>query len=50
MKLTYQQLGKILLREVGENTCQIGYGTTDLYWVGYYGLAYGDINPDGSLN
>jgi hypothetical protein len=46
----YSELGTILLREAGPKACQEGYGTTDPVWVGFYGLQYGDINPDGTLN
>lgn len=48
--MNYEQLGQILLRECGEEACQSGYGTTEPYWVGYYGVQYGDINLDGTLN
>lgn len=48
--MTYEELGKILLEEAGEEACQEGYGTTDPEWVGRYGIQYGDINRDGSLN
>lgn len=48
--MTYEELGKIMLTEAGEEACQNGYGTTDPYWVGRYALGYGDINPDGTLN
>lgn len=49
-RLTYVELGEILLRECGEQACQDGYGTTDPEWVGRYGLDYGDIRPNGTLN
>lgn len=48
--MTYEELGKIMLTEAGEEACQNGYGTTDPYWVGRYALGYGDINADGTLN
>ncbi len=47
---TYEQLGEILLAEVGAEACEAGYGTTDPYWVGRYGLYDGDINADGTTN
>ena len=46
----YIELGLILLKEAGEEACRAGYGTIDPEWVGRYGLMYGDINPDGTLN
>lgn len=49
-RLEHCERGAILLREAGEAKCQSGYGTTDPEWVGRYGLAYGDINSDGTLN
>lgn len=47
---SYIELGEILLAEAGEESCQEGYGTTDPEWVGRYGIEYGDINSDGTLN
>lgn len=47
---TYIELGQIMLREAGEDACLSGYETTDPEWVGRLALAYGDINPDGTLN
>lgn len=49
-KMTYAKLGTILLDAIGAEACESGYQTTDPYWVGRYGLGYGDINADGSLN
>ena len=49
-RLTFVELGEILLRECGLDACRDGYGTTDVEWVGRYGLEYGDIRPDGELN
>lgn len=49
-ELTFSELGAILLREAGETACRDGYKTTDPEWVGRYGLEYGDINRDGTLN
>lgn len=49
-RLPYVELGKIMLREHGEDACQGGYQTTDPEWVGRYALQYGDIRPDGELN
>lgn len=48
--MTYEELGKIMLAEAGEEACQAGYETTDPEWVGRYALQYGDINRDGTLN
>lgn len=42
-------LGKIVLREVGEELTRKAYGTTDPEWVGRYALQYGDITPNGNL-
>lgn len=44
------ELGDILLAEVGTAACQDGYDTTDPEWVGRYGIEYGDINLDGTVN
>jgi len=49
-KLTFVELGNIMLREAGAEACQAGYGTTDPEWVGRYAIQFGDINPDGTLN
>jgi hypothetical protein len=48
--MKYEDLGRILLTEAGPEACQEGYGTTDPEWVGRYGLMYGDIERDGTLN
>lgn len=48
--MSYFELGKIILDECGEDACMAGYGTVDPEWVGRYGIAYGDINYDGTLN
>lgn len=48
--MNYRELGDILLAEAGADACQEGYGTTDPEWVGRYGIEYGDINADGSVN
>jgi hypothetical protein len=50
MRLTYVELGNIMLREAGPEACQRAYGTTDPEWVGRYAIRCGDINPDGTLN
>jgi hypothetical protein len=47
--LSHTDLGNIVLKELGEQACQDGYGTTDPAWVGRYALGYGDIEPDGTL-
>src|SRR5688572_29082338 len=49
-RLSYTELGLIMLAEAGTDNCRDGYGTTDPEWVGRYALQYGDINPDGTLN
>lgn len=49
-RLTYRELGEIMLKEAGSEACQKGYGTTDPEWVGRYALDFCDINPDGTLN
>ncbi len=49
-RLTNIELGQIMLREVGEEACQKGYGTVDPECVGRYARSYNDINPDGTLN
>lgn len=48
--MTFEELGRIMLAEAGEDACQSGYQTTDPVEVGRLALAYGDINTDGSLN
>ncbi len=47
---TFTELGDIMLREVGAEACQKGYGTTEPIWIGCYAMDYGDINRDGTLN
>lgn len=49
-RLSYVELGQIMLKEHGNEACQNGYQTTDPEWVGRYALQYGDIRPDGTLN
>lgn len=49
-KLSYAELGNIMLREAGAEACQKGYGTTDPEEVGRLAIEYGDINHDGTLN
>jgi hypothetical protein len=48
--LTYEELGRIMLEQAGEQACLDGYTTTDPYWVGRYAVQYGDIDPDGTTN
>ena len=50
MPKNHTDLGNIVLKAVGEDACLNGYGTTDPAKVGWYALAYGDINVDGTLN
>jgi len=47
---TVKELGHIVLSEAGVDACRAGYDTTDLALVGWFALAYGDINEDGTLN
>ena len=47
---TYEELGKIVLSEIGAEECQSAYLTIEPEWVGRYALNYGDINRDGTLN
>ena len=49
-RLTYTELGQIMLREHGKDACLSGYQTDDPEWIGRYALQYGDIRPDGELN
>ena len=49
-RLSYVELGNIMLSKAGAEACQSGYGTTDPEWVGRYALSYNDIRPDGTLN
>ncbi len=49
-RLTYIELGKIMLANAGEKACHMGYGTSDAESVGRAALDFGDINPDGTLN
>ncbi len=48
--LTYVELGNIMLKEAGPEACQSGYQTIDPESVGRQAIAFGDINPDGTLN
>lgn len=45
----YVRLGEILLHAHGREACLAGYLTDDPYWVGRYGLGYGDIDQEGNL-
>lgn len=49
-RLSFEELGRIVLEEAGEEACLAGYLTTDPEWVGRYALSYGDVNRDGTLN
>lgn len=49
-RLPYTELGNIMLKKHGKESCQNGYGTTDPEWVGRYALSHNDINPDGTTN
>lgn len=48
--MAYEELGNIMLAEVGAEACERGYQTTDPYEVGWTAVGYGDINGDGTLN
>jgi hypothetical protein len=48
--MTFEEIGRRMLAEAGEEACRKGYGTTDPEWVGRYALMYGDANADGTLN
>ena len=50
MPMTHTDLGNIVLSAVGEDACLSGYGTDDPEMVGWFALAYGDIDVDGTLN
>lgn len=47
---TFEELGRIMLDELGEEDCQEAYSTTDPEWVGRTALSWNDINRDGTLN
>lgn len=49
-RLSFIELGNIMLKEAGAEACQNGYGTVDPEWVGRNAIQYGDINRDGTLN
>lgn len=49
-RLSYVELGNIMLATAGQDACRRGYGTTDPEAVGQYALQYNDINPDGTTN
>jgi hypothetical protein len=49
-RLTYVELGNIMLKDRGAERMQATYMTTDPYWVGRYALQCGDIRPDGEFN
>lgn len=48
--MTYEQLGNIMIAEVGETVCLNSYDTNDPAMVGRVALGWGDINPDGTTN
>lgn len=50
MPKTHADLGNIMLTEAGRDACLTGYGTVDPEEVGWFALAYGDIDVDGTLN
>ncbi len=47
---TFQELGEIMLKEFGQDACLRGYQTIDPEFFGRNAIAFGDINPDGTLN
>jgi len=49
-RLSYKELGEIMLKAAGEQACANGYQTTDPEEVGRQALNFGDIRPDGTLN
>lgn len=49
-RLSFKELGNIMLATCGHAACQSGYGTVDPEAVGRYALQYNDINPNGVLN
>lgn len=49
-RLSYVELGNIMLKESGREKCLAGYQTDDPEYVGRYALMYGDIQPNGTLN
>lgn len=49
-RLDYAELGRRMIKACGVAACRHGYGTSDPQEVGKQALAYGDINPDGTLN
>lgn len=49
-KLSFVELGNIMLANSGTEACMKGYQTTDPEWVGRYALQFGDINSNGVLN
>lgn len=49
-RLSYTELGNIMLKATGAANCHLGYQTTEPELVGQYALQYGDINSDGTLN
>jgi hypothetical protein len=52
--LTFAELGRIMLDQVGEEKIRKGYNITDpeneLDGVGRAAIQWRDINPDGTLN
>lgn len=39
-----------MLQVAGEEACESGYQTNNPALIGMLALAYGDINPNGTLN
>lgn len=49
-KLTFAELGKIMLEKYGAEACKKAYDSIDPFWVGRSALEWNEINPDGTLN
>lgn len=49
-KLSYIELGRIMLKAYGPEKCRKGYDSVDPEEVGWAAIAWNDINWDGMLN
>lgn len=49
-KVSYADLGNIVLTEIGAEECWKAYDCVEPAMVGRMALIYGDINADGTLN
>lgn len=48
-RLSFAELGAILIREFGMAACIQGYATDVPEWIGRQAIVFGDIDWDGTL-